>query len=728
MASSIPDLQFKIHGMDCAEEIAVLKREVAPRAGGEDHLVFNLLEGTMTIQSPLAELSPQAIEDAVARTGMRAELLRDRAESATPGRWERHGRVVMTALSGLLTTAGFSVHAWLAGGIVAALGAEGLGTGHHLPPPVAVLYALAIGCGGFYVLPKAWLAARRLQPDMNLLMTLAVLGAIGIGEGFEAATVSFLFSLSLTLEAWSIGRARRAVSALLSLAPPVVRLKVHDREEVEVRPEEVLVGSTFVVRPGERIPLDGELAAGASHVNQAPITGESRPVPKVPGDTVFAGTINGDGAIEVRSTKLASDTTLAHIIRLVRGAQAKRAKSEQWVDRFARVYTPSVMVLAAGVATLPPLLGAAPAAPWFYRALVLLVIACPCALVISTPVSIVAGLAAAARQGVLVKGGKYLELPALVRAVVFDKTGTLTRGELEVGEVIPLSGHSEAGLVARAAAMEARSDHPIARAIVAYARSRSLEPRPADDLQVIQGKGATARFNGKTYWLGSHRYLEERGQETPEDHRLLDAMAETGMTVVAVGSEAHVCGLIGLRDALRPEVKPALAELRDAGVERLAMLTGDNAPTAAVIARLAGVDEHAAELLPQDKVAAVEQLVARYRVVAMVGDGVNDAPALARASIGIAMGAAGSDAAIETADVALMGDDLTRLPWLVRHSRRTTGVIRQNVTFSLLVKAVFVVLTFAGAASLWSAIAADMGASLVVIFNGLRLLRGARAV
>jgi Cd2+/Zn2+-exporting ATPase len=429
----------------------------------------------------------------------------------------------------------------------------------------------------------------------------------------------------------------------------------------------------------------------------------------------------------VRSTKRVSDTTLAHIIRLVRGAQAKRAKSELWVDRFARVYTPSVMVLAAGVATLPPLLGGAPAAPWFYRALVLLVIACPCALVISTPVSIVAGLAAAARQGVLVKGGMYLELPARVRAIVFDKTGTLTRGELEVGEVIPLSGHSETDLVARAAAMETRSNHPIARAIVAYARSRSLEPRPADDLQVIQGKGATARFNGKTYWLGSHRYLEERGQETPEDHRLIDALADTGMTVVAVGSEAHVCGLIGLRDALRPEVKRALTELREAGVERLAMLTGDNAPTAAVIARLAGVDEHAAELLPQDKVAAVEELVARYRVVAMVGDGVNDAPALARASIGIAMGAAGSNAAIETADVALMGDDLTKIPWLVRHSRRTVSVIRQNIAFSLLIKVVFVVLTFVGAATLWSAIAADMGASLLVIFNGLRLLRGSAA-
>ncbi len=334
MPSSVPDLQFKIHGMDCAEEIAVLKREVAPRAGGEDHLFFNLLEGTMTVQSPPAGLSLRTIEEAVARTGMRAELLREQADSAAPGRWERHGRLILTALSGLFTAAGFLTHVWLGGGIAAAIGSEGLGLGHRLPPSTSVLYALAIGCGGFYVLPKAWLAARRLQPDINFLMTLAVLGAVAIGEGFEAATVTFLFSLSLTLEAWSIGRARRAVSALLSLAPPVVRLRAPGREEVEVPPEQVQVGSTFVVHPGERIPLDGEVAAGASHANQASITGESRPVPKGPGDTVFAGTINGDGALEVRSTKRASDTTLAQIIRLVRGAQAKRAKSEQWVDRF----------------------------------------------------------------------------------------------------------------------------------------------------------------------------------------------------------------------------------------------------------------------------------------------------------------------------------------------------------------------------------------------------------
>ena len=720
MASTI---QMRIHGMDCAEEIAVLRREVGAVVGGEERLSFNLLDGTMTIQSAPATLSRSAIEEAVGRTGMRAELIQGPGALPHPPWWERHGRAVLTAVSGLLTAAGFAVHASLAGGITAAIGSEGLGGSHHLPAPTAVFYALASATGGFYVLPKAWLAAKRLQPDINFLMILAVLGAAGIGEGFEAATVCFLFSLSLSLEAWSIGRARRAVGALLSLESPVARVKGSDGREGDVPLHGVSVGAIFIVHPGERVPLDGVVVAGASEVNQAPITGESQPAAKVAGDGVFAGTINGDGALEVRSTKLAGDTTLAQIIRLVRGAQAKRAVSEQWVDRFARIYTPAVMGLALAVAAVPPLLLHAPAIEWFYRALVLLVIACPCALVISTPVSIVAGLAAAARQGVLIKGGMYLELPARLRAVVFDKTGTLTRGELRVEQVIGLSGHSESEVIGRAAAMEVRSDHPLARAIVAYAREQRIAFTPADDVQVLQGKGVSARFGERPYWLGSHRYLEERRQDTGDAHRLLETMAQTGMTVVAVGSDAHVCGLIGLRDGLRPQVKQTVRELREAGIERLVMLTGDNASTAKVIAQLSEIDEHAAELLPQDKVAAVERLVARYGTVAMVGDGVNDAPAMARSSVGIAMGAAGSDAAIETADIALMGDDLTKLPWLIRHARATVGIIRANIAFSLLVKGVFVVLTFAGAATLWSAIAADMGASLLVIFNGLRLLR-----
>ncbi len=716
-------LEFKIHGMDCAEEVAVLKREVGPVVGGEDRLGFDILNGRMTVQPPGYDVTPEVVLRAVARTGMQAEVWRETQRDFTRGEIrQRHGRTISTILSGVLTLTGFVVHVVHAGGVWTAIGSEGLGVVHDVPLGARVPYFLAVVAALWHILPKAWRAARRLRPDMNLLMTVAVVGAIGIGEWFEAATVAFLFALSLALESWSVGRARRAVAALLELAPPIARLKKPDGTEEQVPPEQVPVGAHFVVMPGEKFPLDGQIVSGASDVNQAPITGESAPVAKQPGDQVFAGTINGDGALDVECTKPASDTTLAHIIRLVAEAQSRRAPSEQWVEKFARVYTPVVMGLAIAFLIVPPLFFGEAWGDWFYRSLVLLVIACPCALVISTPVSIVAALAASARNGVLIKGGTYVEAPARVEAIALDKTGTLTEGKPRVLEVVPLSGHNDAEVLERAAAMESRSDHPLAQAIVTFAKERGVPFVPAEDFQIIQGKGATARFNGKHYWLGSHRYLEERGQETEEDHRRLEALSQGGRTVVVIGNESHVCGMIALADAVRPGAKKTLQALRDTGLRHIVMLTGDNRETAQAIAVETGVDEVYAELLPADKVVAVEKLVAKYGGVAMVGDGVNDAPALGRASVGIAMGAAGSDAAIETADIALMSDDLSKLPWLVQHSRRTLAIIRQNIVSSLSVKAIFVILTFSGYASLWAAIAADMGVSLLVVFNALRLL------
>ena len=720
-----PELRFKIRGMDCTEEVAVLKREVGPVVGGEERLAFDILNGRMAVTPGPVEVSQEAVLKAVARTGMRAEVWRQDEEVSDQGRfWPLWGRTILTAASGLCGALGFLVHVWLAGGLWEALGSEGTGAAHAVPLAAKALYAVSILAGVWFFLPKAWYAARRLRPDMNLLMTIAVAGAVAIGEWFEAATVAFLFALSLALEFWSVGRARRAVEALLDLTPPTVRLIPTNEAEQYVPPEQVPVGALFLVRPGERIPLDGVVVRGLSHVNQAPITGESQPVTKNPEAIVFAGTINGDGALEIRSTKPAGDTTLAHIIRMVGEASSRRAPSEQWVEKFARVYTPAVMAVALVVLLLPPLVFGGQWEYWVYRALSLLVIACPCALVISTPVSIVAALAAAARQGVLIKGGVYVEAPARLRAVALDKTGTLTQGKPAVVEVVPLAEHDERELLERAAALEARSDHPLAQAVVAYAQERGIKPAAAEDFQIVQGKGATGRVNGQAYWLGSHRYLEERGQETEEVHQRLEAMAAAGRTVVAVGNDRHVCGFIALADTVRPQARQTLQALREAGVDHVVMLTGDNRGTAEAIARETGVGEVMAELLPADKVAAVEALVARYGNVAMVGDGVNDAPAMGRATVGIAMGAIGSDAAIETADIALMSDDLTKLPWLIRHARRTLMVIRQNIGFSLAVKAVFVALTFTDYASLWAAIAADTGASLLVIFNGLRLLRG----
>jgi Cd2+/Zn2+-exporting ATPase len=706
--------------MDCADEVAVLRREIEPLVDGQDRLAFDILRGKMTVDAP--GVDADAIVAAVARTGMRAESWTDvQPGAAEQDFWQRRGRAVSTAASGVLAASGFVLHA-MRDGVLPAFGSEGVGVSVETPLAAVLLYAGAITTGGWFVVPRAWNAARRFRPDMNLLMTIAVIGAIGIGEWFEGAVVAFLFALSLALESWSVNRARRAVEALLAIAPPTARLLRADGSAVEVPADEVDVGARVLVKPGDRVPLDGFVRQGISHVNEAPITGESLPVEKLPGAEVFAGSINADGALEVEVTRLAGDTTLAQIIRMVGEAQSRRAPSEQWVDRFARVYTPVILTLAVLVALVPPALTGAAWGEWFYRGLVLLVIGCPCALVISTPVSIVASLAAAARHGVLVKGGSFVEAPARLQAVALDKTGTLTEGSPKVVSVVPSDGHTEAELLTAMGAIEARSDHPLARAIVAHVRQQGVAIVAADDVRAVGGRGTTARIDGRTYWLGSHRFVEELGQETPEVHRQLETLSSNGHSVVVMGTNDHVCGFIGLADAVRSESRAAVAALREAGVAHVVMLTGDNRPTAERIARQAGIDEVRAELLPADKVAAVEELVARYTTVAMVGDGVNDAPAMGRATIGVAMGAAGSDAAIEAADIALMSDDLSKLAWIVRHSRRTLAIVRQNVALSIGVKVVFVGLTFVGSATLWAAIAADMGVSLVVIANALRLL------
>jgi Cd2+/Zn2+-exporting ATPase len=713
---------FRIHGMDCADEIAALKREVGPLVG-EDKLAFDLLNGRMSIDvTPDAALEA-SVEKAVARAGLRAEPWIEGGTSEAAQAEERRKRVQswLTTASGVLTALGFAVHAWLGGGVIAAFeaGEHALGS---TPLPSMVLYTIAVLCAARYVAPKAWLSAKRLRPDMNLLMMVAVAGAIGIGAWFEAATVSFFFALALALEAWSLGRARRAVAALMELAPPTARLKLEDGSERDVPAAEVRVGMHIIIRPGDKVPLDGRVAAGESEVNQAPITGESVPVFKAEGDDVFAGTINGEGALDVVTTKAANDTTLAQIIRMVGSAQSRRAPSEQWVEKFARVYTPVVMVLAIAIFLAPPLLLGGAWDVWFYRALVLLVIACPCALVISTPVTIVAALAGAAKQGVLVKGGTHLETPAHLKAIAMDKTGTLTEGRPQVVEIVPFGGRSEMELLGLAAALEARSAHPIAHAILAKAAELKITAEPAEAVQAIVGRGVTGRVASREVWLGSRRYLEERGINSDGVLERADALSSAGRTIVAVGDGHEVWGLVAVADAVRPEAKGIVTALHRAGIKHVVMLTGDNRATAEAIAKQTGIDEVRAELLPGDKVAAVEDLVRRYGSVAMVGDGVNDAPAMGRANLGIAMGAMGSDAAIETADVALMSDDLSKLPWLVRHSRATLSVIRQNVAFSIAVKLLFTALTVFGLASLWGAIAADVGASLLVVLNGLRLL------
>lgn len=717
-------LQFKIAGMDCAEEVSVLKKELGPIVGGESKLSFDLLNEVMTVSGTSPEITSDVIQGAVARTGMKAIVWHQGVQLNVLGEtfFERWGRLILTVSSGLFTFAGFITHWQLTGHLLEALGSEGMGVAHQVPLLARLLYIAGIITGAWLVIPRAVLAVRRLQPDMNLLMTVAVVGAAALGDWLEASTVAFLFSVSLLLEKWSVGHARRAVERLLDLTPPLARLLQADGQQVELSPEEVAIGTTLLVKPGERFPLDGRVTKGSSFVNQAPMTGESLPVSKSPGDSVFAGTINGDGALEMISTKTAGTTTLAHLIQMVSQAQSRRSHSEQWVERFARIYTPTVLLIAIALCIVPPLLLGGAWQDWFYRSLVLLVIACPCALVISTPVSIVAAIAAAARQGVLIKGGAFVELPGRIRAIAFDKTGTLTQGTPVVVSVTPLNGHNEQELIERIASLEAHSEHPLGAAIVKYSHERQISVQPVEDYQIVPGKGATGRFAGRQFWLGSRRFLQERGQETTEIRDRLDTLSRDGATVVVVGNDEHLCGFVGLADTVRGDAVHAVQQLRSLGVDRMVMLTGDHATSARAIGETCGIDEVQSELLPADKVTSIEKLVSQFETVAMIGDGVNDAPAMARASLGIAMGAAGSDTALETADIALMSDDLSRLPWLISHSRRAQSIIRNNILFALGIKVLFALMTLFGVASLWSAIAADMGASLLVIFNGLRLL------
>lgn len=591
-----------------------------------------------------------------------------------------------------------------------------------------LVFVIATLAGGLLVFPHAWKALLGMRLDMNVLMTVAVAGAWIIGEHGEAAAVVFLFSLSELLESWAATRARRAVQALLELSPPTAIVVRDDGTEHETAVAEVAVGTAIRVKSGSRIPLDGEVVSGNSSVDQAPITGESMPVEKVPGDTVFAGTVNGEGSLAVRVTKAAGDSTLARIIQLVGEAEEQRPPTQRWVDRFAAIYTPAVFILAILVAVLPPLLLGHPWSPWVYRALVLLVIACPCALVIATPVSIVSGLTALARRGVLVKGGIYLEAVGKLRALAVDKTGTITQGKPQVVGITPVAELSEQDVLRVASSINTHSEHPLATAIVENARSRGITFEPADDYTSVTGQGARATIDSHSFFIGNHRMAHDTGLCTPQVESILSSIEAEGRSLAILGHMPHgecrgrILGIIGIADTLRPEVVEALRRIHQSGVEKVVMLSGDNQRTASAIAKQAGIDEAIGDLMPEQKVDHLRKLVDQYTHVGMIGDGVNDAPALAVATVGFAMGAIGSDTAIETADIALMKDDLTKVADAILTGRRTLRIIRFNVAFALGIKAVFLVLAFLGIAGLWLAILADTGATLLVILNSLRLL------
>ncbi len=540
---------FRVFGLDCADEVALLKREVGPLVGGAERLTFDLLAGRMWIAGELPAATERRVIAAIEAAGLRAERWREGGGQEAAHR-ARRLRTWLTAASGVAAAAGLLIAALSGGGFGAALG---LGEAGEAAPPLAarVAYLIAIALGGSLFAPRALLAARRLRPDMNLLMTLAILGAIALGDWLEAATVAFLFALSLALESWSVGRARRAIEALLDLSPPRAHRFEADGSTRVVAAAELAPGDRFLVRPGERVPLDGVLLEGESEVDESPITGESLPVEKAAGAELWAGTVNGHGALVARATRPASDTLLARILRTVAEAQERRAPAERFIDRFARVYTPTVLGVAALVAVLPPLAAGGEWGTWIYRALVVLVIGCPCALVISTPVAVVAGLAAAARHGVLLKGGAVLEAAARIGAVAFDKTGTLTRGRPRLVEIVPLDGGDGRELLALAAALESRSEHPIAHAVVEAARERGLELPAVESLRARPGRGAEGRIAGRELWLGSHRQLVAAGADSPEAAARLAALAAAGRSVVAIGDGA-------------PRARPARARRRAA--------------------------------------------------------------------------------------------------------------------------------------------------------------------
>jgi Cd2+/Zn2+-exporting ATPase len=691
---------FRVEGLDCHEEVALLERRLKHLAGLE-RMSADVVGGRLRVQYDAAKLSTAAITEAVADTGMRAWLEHERSRLDTGGPW----RTVLLSTSGASLVVGLLSSAF---------------DGPPLLPGVS--YLTAVVAGGGLTARRAWASVRLGALDMHVLMSIAVVGALAIGEWSEAASVVFLFALAQFLETRSLDRARHAIRALMDLSPVEARRLSDGREQV-VPVASVAVGDRLRIRPGDKIPLDGVVLGGASDVNQAPITGESLPVDKAPGDQVYAGTINGHGTLELEVTRVARDTTLARIIHLVEEAQAKRAPSQAFVDRFARWYTPAVIAAAVLVATVPIAAGWGATGDWLYRALVLLVIACPCALVISTPVSIVSALAAAARNGVLIKGGVHLERLAAVRAVAFDKTGTLTEGSPEVVEVAGFEGHSAEEVLAMVAGLDQHSSHPVARAIVRAARDRGLTPVVPDVFTSHPGLGVEGELLGVRLLAGTPRLVRERGLFSEPVAAAVEQHTAIGRTSVLLALGSDVVGLIALADRPRKAAADVLELLRQQRIGPLVMLTGDGAGAAGAVAAAVGVDETRAGLLPQDKVAALQGLKRAHGSVAMVGDGVNDAPALAAADVGVVMGAAGSDVALETADVALMSDELARLPYAVRLSRATVTNIRTNIAVSLLVKAMFLGLAVTGHATLWMAILADTGTSLLVVANGLRLLR-----
>ncbi len=696
--SGMMQTPIRIMQMDCPTEEALLRKKLRDMTGVTS-MDFNLMQRVLTVTHEPASIEP--ILEAVRSLGFTPELVGNASapnepvpEPAKPW-WP-------LALAGLAA--------------IASEAAQWAGMPIWVTATLAVI---AVFSSGVSTYKKGWIAIRNGNLNINALMSIAVTGALLIGQWPEAAMVMVLFTIAELIEAKSLDRARNAIKGLLQLTPERATVLQSDGTWTDVAAKSVAMQARVRVKPGERIALDGVIASGNSTINQAPITGESLPVEKTVGDTVFAGTINESGSFEYTVTAAASDSTLARIIHAVEAAQGSKAPTQRFVDKFAQVYTPAVFAIALGFAILPPLLLGGDWYAWIYKALVLLVIACPCALVISTPVTIVSGLAAAARRGILIKGGVYLEKAHQIKVIALDKTGTITEGKPKLVATEFVASNTPEGQVRQwAADMAARSDHPVSKAI-----AQALVPGNSqiEEFTAIAGRGVQARVDGNMLILGNHRLVEEKGLCSPSIEALLAKHEVLGRSVTLLASSTQVLMIFAVADTIKESSREALEELKRLNVHTV-MLSGDNTTTAQTIAKQAGIDDARGNLLPQDKLAAVEDLQSQYGLCAMVGDGINDAPALARADVGIAMGAAGTDIAMEAADLVIMNDDLRRIPEAIHLSRKTKTVLYQNIALALGIKAVFLILAVFDGASMWMAVFADMGASLLVVGNGLRLL------
>ncbi|AZD82499.1 Lead, cadmium, zinc and mercury transporting ATPase [Pseudomonas chlororaphis subsp. aurantiaca] len=694
---------FRIDAMDCPTEQTLIQNKLGKLAGVQQ-LEFNLINRVLGVTHDLPDVAP--IIAAIKSLGMEAEPIGLSGESDAPAAAPVKKHWWPLALSG-----------------IGALAAEVIHFTSAAPTwVVAVIALVSILSGGLGTYKKGWIALKNRNLNINALMSIAVTGAVLIGQWPEAAMVMFLFTVAELIEARSLDRARNAISGLMQMTPEQVTVQQADGSWVEREAKSIELGARVRVRPGERIGLDGEVVAGSSTIDQAPITGESLPVEKTLGDKVFAGTINQAGSLEYRVTAAANNSTLARIIHAVEQAQGARAPTQRFVDSFSKIYTPAVFAFALAVAVIPPLFMGAAWFDWIYRALVLLVVACPCALVISTPVTIVSGLAAAARKGILIKGGVYLEGGYKLDYLALDKTGTITHGKPVQTDFLSLDPLADSSAPAIAASLASRSDHPVSLAIANAAVDKQLSLHLVDNFEALAGRGVRGEINGQLYHLGNHRLVEELGLCSPELEEQLFALEKQGKTVVLLLDSVGPLALFAVADTVKESSREAIQQLHELGIKTL-MLTGDNPHTAEAIAAQVGIDRARGDLLPTDKLQAIEDLYAQGHRVGMVGDGINDAPALARAEIGFAMAAAGTDTAIETADVALMDDDLRKIPAFVRLSRQTSNILVQNIALALVIKAIFLGVTFFGLATMWMAVFADMGVSLLVVFNGLRLLR-----